>query len=374
MHSKVITGQDFRELFSLSVSILHLSQCIVSNFCPVSSVISPESNVDNIHIIAQVLPQPAIDTSDTKPAFEEVVEAIQTRRNSANLAYITLTHAVPPKFEMKDLPTSPPATPNVTQGRDDYFGQTIFTNAATVSTYHGHKSLLNSQAPPSPNTIVAPSSVHLCVLERYIPPTSPFEYADFFDSRSHSILVDRLAELSVRGGRLLLLYPTRTGAETFMSSYLNPVMDPFLREFIFLNNLYFQLGTTLGSMSAVSSMLEFDDMEDRLRGLCRAVSNKASFRGGPRSVFTVLHSSKGASAIDSKTWKEWFVNQEISRIKENLFEYAKMGGRMPPELNHHQLTPSVLARQVVEGIQDSSRISGGVPIELGIFVIERTRT
>lgn len=340
---------------------------------PVAGVAGPQANVENIHIIAQVLPQPALDTSQSKPAFEEVVEAIQARQNSDNVAYITLTHAVPPKFEMKDLPTSPPATPNVTQGRDDYFGQTIFTNAATVSAYHGHKSLLNSQAPPSPNTIVAPSSVHLCVLERYIPPTSPFEYGDFFDSRSHSILVDRLAELSVRGGRLLLLYPTKTGAETFMSSYLNPIMDPFLREFIFLNNLYFQLGTSLGTMSAVSRMLEFEEMNNRLHSLCRAISRKASFRGGPSSVFTVIYSGKGESTIDAKTWKEWYVNQEMARIKENLFEYANMGGRMPPELNHRQLTPSVLARQVVDGIQDSSRVSGGVPIELGLFVIERTK-
>jgi hypothetical protein len=273
---------------------------------------------------------------------------------------------------MKDLPTSPPATPNI-QRRDDYFGQTIFTNAATVSTYHGHKSLLNSQAPPSPNTIVAPSSIHLSVLERYIPPTSSFEYADFFDPRSHSILVDRLAELSVRGGRLLLLYPTKTGAETFMSDYLNPVLDPYLREFIFVNTLFFQLGTTLGTMSAVESMLEFETMEVKVQGLCRALSRKTSLRGGPSSMFTLVHSGKGESTIDNKTWKEWFVNQEMARIKENLFEYAKSGGRMPPDLNHYQLTPSVLARQVVNGIQDSTRVSGGVPIELGMFVIERSK-
>jgi hypothetical protein len=340
---------------------------------PVSRVVSAEAPIDNIRIIAQVLPQPAIDSSNAKAAFEEVVDAIQSQRNSDDVAYITLTHAVPPKFEMKDLPTSPPATPNITQGRDDYFGQTIFTNAATVSTYHGHKSLLNSQAPPSPNTIVAPSSIHLSVLERYIPPTSSFEYADFFDSRSHSILVDRLAELSVRSGRLLLLYPTKSGAETFMSAYLNPILDPFLREFIFLNNLFFQLGTTLGTMSAVGSMLDFENMEAKVQSLCRALSRKVSLRGGPSSVFSLVHSSKGASTVDGKTWKEWFVNQEMARIKENLFEYAKSGGRMPPELNHHQLTPSVLARHVVDGIQDSSRVSVGVPIELGMFVIERSR-
>jgi hypothetical protein len=340
---------------------------------PVSGVVGRETHGENIHIIAQVLPQPAIDTTRSKPAFEEAVEAIQAQQNTDEVAYITVTHAVPHKFELKDLPTSPPATPNLPQGRDDYFGQTIFTNAATVSTYHGHKSLLNQQAPASPNTIVAPSSIQICVLERYIPPTSSQEYLDFFDSRGHSILVDRLAELSVRGGRLLLLYPTKTGAETFMSSYLGPVMDPFLRNFIFLNNLYFQLGSTVGAMSAVSSMLEFDDMEARIRGLCRAISRKASLRGGPASNFSVIHSDRGTGTIDSTTWKEWFVHQELVRIKENLVDYHQNGGRMPPEVNHREITTSVLARQVVEGISDSSRESGGVPIELSMFVIERTK-
>ena len=212
------------------------------------------------------------------------------------------------------------------------------------------------------------------MLERYIPPTSAQEYGDFFDSRSHSILVDRLAELSVRGGRLLLLYPTKTGAETFMSSYLGPVLDPFLREFIFLNNLYFALGTTLGQMSAVSSMLEMEGMENRVRGLCRAISRKASLRGGPASTFTLIYSGRGGASIDGQTWKEWFVQQELLRIKENLVDYHKNGGRMPPEVNHREITTGVLARQVIDGISDSSRISGGVPIELGMFVIERTRS
>lgn len=301
------------------------------------------------------------------------MEAIQAQQSSDEIAYITMTHAVPPKFQLKDLPTSPPSTPNLAHGRDDYFGQTIFSTAATVSTYHGHKSLLNHQAPASPNTIVAPSTIQISVLERYIPPTSAQEYRDFFDSRSHSILVDRLAELSVSGGRLLLLYPTKTGGETFMDSYLGPVMDPFLREFIFLNNLYFQLGTTLGGMSAVSSMLEYEDMEHRIRSLCRSISTKGSLRGGPASHFSLIYSDRGTGAIDSKTWKEWYVQQELLRIKENLVEYHKNGGRMPPEVNHREITTGVLARQVVDGITDSSRVSGGVPIELGIFVIERSK-
>ena len=327
-----------------------------------------------MHVIAQVLPQPAIDTTRSKPAFEEVLEAIQAQRNSNDLSYVTITHAVPPKFEMKDLPTSPPATPNLSQGRDDYFGQTVFTNAATVSTYHGHKSLLNNHAPPSPNTIVAPASIQVCVLERYIPPTSAQEYGDFFDSRSHSILVDRLAELSANGGRLLLIYPTRRGAETFMTRYLNPVMEPFLREFIFLNNLYFQLGTTLGRMAAVSSMLEFEDMESRIRSLCRAISRKASLRGGPASNFSLVHSERGEATVVAKTWKEWYVQQELPRIKENMVEYQARGGRMPMEVNHRELTTGVLARMVADGISNSDRESGHVPIELGMFVIERTRT
>jgi hypothetical protein len=93
-----------------------------------------------------------------------------------------------------------------------------------------------------------------CISERHLLPISSFEYADFFHSRRLSMLIDRLAQLSVRGGHLLLLYSTKKRVETFMYSHLIPVMDRFLREFILLVNLFFQLGTML-RVSTVCLML-----------------------------------------------------------------------------------------------------------------------
>jgi hypothetical protein len=91
---------------------------------------------------------------------------------------------------------------------------------------------------------------------------------------------------------------TKTGAETFMSDHLNSVLNPFLREFISVNTLFFQLGTTLGTRSAVKSMLEFETMEVKVQGLCRALSRKTSLRGRASSVFTLLYSGEGKPMID----------------------------------------------------------------------------
>jgi hypothetical protein len=41
------------------------------------------------------------------------------------------------------------------------------------------------------------------------------------------------------------------------------VTDPFLREFIFLNDLDFQLGPPLGLMDTWQSVMEFEDMRSR---------------------------------------------------------------------------------------------------------------
>ena len=94
-----------------------------------------------------------------------------------------------------------------------------------------------------PLCIGAPSPTHIIIRVRGL-----------LRHTESSILVDRLAELSVRGGHLLLLCSTKTGVETFIFSHLNPTMDPFLREFIFLGNLFFQIGTMLG-VSTVCFML-----------------------------------------------------------------------------------------------------------------------
>merc|ERR1712000_476559 len=83
------------------------------------------------------------------------------------------------------------------------------------------------------NIIAAPSSIHVSVLERYIPPTTAQEVNDFFTLSRRSYLADRLLELSSNNGTLLLVYPTRRRGSTFANRYVGPVIEPFLRQLYF---------------------------------------------------------------------------------------------------------------------------------------------
>lgn len=324
-------------------------------------------------MVAQLLPLRMNGASSSKPVFESILETIQTKVTTTEPPYITITHAVPHMIAMDEVPTSPPATPNAAHLSEDYFDmQTIFSHAAVVPTYHSiANSLTVSSARPS-NPVVAPASIHVSVLERYIPPASTQEYMDFFSISSRSYLVDRLAELSADGGTLLLLYPTKTGAKTFASQYLGPILEPLLRQFVFYNNLYTDIASTLGHMGAVDGMLGFEQLKSKIRRLCNELSRRGLPRSGPRSTFTIVHSSIGEAILDGSTWRDAYIHQEQARMRKNLVDYQKMGGRMPEPVGHREITHGMLVRQVTDGLKASREGAGGKAVELGVFVIRRT--
>ena len=289
-----------------------------------------------------------------------------------NQPYINITHAVPPKFDLNSLPTSPPATPNLALTGDDYFSQSVFAHAAVVPSYHGQGSGINSSIPTSPNPVVPPSSVQVSILERYIPPVSTHEYNDFFSVHGHSVLVDRLSELSDHGGTLMLMYPTKTGAESFTSHYLGPVLDPILLRIVNLNSLYYDLAGDIGRLTAVPSLKGFDAMKNKVQALCRSINSRASTGSGPRSTFQLIHSSKGACVLDQVTWRDWFVQQEQQRIKDVLNSYWQRAQRLPMDKD---VTAMTIARQIIDGVRVMPTRQGlgeGEGIEIGLFIIRRT--
>ncbi|KAL2431403.1 hypothetical protein ABEF95_007843 [Exophiala dermatitidis] len=334
------------------------------------SALGDESSQPQLQMVVQALPSQA-KSSTTRPVFEKVVEEVQGR--STYPPYITITHAVSQVISMDEVPASPPATPNTNySSSDDYFqDQTVFTHAAAVPAYHSQTQLSTASGSRSTNIIAAPSSIHMSILERYLPPTTAQEVNDFFTLSKRSYLADRLLELSANNGSLLLVYPTKLGGSTFANKYIGPVIEPFLRQFILLNSLYMELAIQLGRMAGVAGMKSFEEMRQLLEAMCRELGQRAPSRGLP-SRYDVVHAETAEVVLDRALWKEWFVEQEQPRLRQNLVDYHKSGGRMPARRGQIEITPGMLAREVVDGIRHSREPAGEAGIEIGVFVIRRT--
>jgi hypothetical protein len=321
-------------------------------------------------VVAHVLPLPAEDTSPHHAVFEATIRAIQERHDPANQPYITITHAVPQKFDLNSLPTSPPATPNIVREGGDYFNQYTFAHAAVVPAYHAATRGLGASTNASPNQIVPPRSVQVALLERYIPPSSIEEYNDLFSIYGRSALVDRLSELSVDGGTLLFICPTRTGAATFSHSYLSPILTPILLQIVNLNRLVWNLAEDIGRMAVIPIMNEFDIMKTKVTTLCNNMSERPST--GTRSRFELVYGSIGDVPLDQATWREWYIEQEKGRIREVLKSYWRQGRRLPGD---SEVTDATIARAIIDGLHKGVRdvrSTSGEGVEVGVFVIKRS--
>ena len=325
---------------------------------------------EQIQMVVQALPSQT-RTPNAKPVFQEITEILQAQ--SQNPPYITIVHAVPQDVAMEQVPASPPSTPNQINTTDSYFdNQTIFTHAAPVPNYHPVSKSSNPINLRPTGIITAPSSIHVATLERYIPPTTGREVSDFFSvTQRKSYLCDRLAELSSQNGTLLLVYPTSTGAQTFAKKYVGPVIDPLLRRFCGLNDMSTNAAERLGKMAALQNMMAYETMSSRLATLCHELTSRAPAGRGPSSSYSVIHQEKTEVVLERSTWIEWFVEQETERMKQDLVNYQKDGGKMPSR-RLDSATPYSLAREVIQDIRKSTDVAGGVGIELGVFVIRRS--
>lgn len=351
----------------------------------VSSLASSNPRGDAVKIVSQTLPYPrpsdqAVSLPRNDSIFYSIVRAVHDHLQPGQSPYINVTHAVPEQFSLSDLPHSPPSTPRSPTAADELFNATVFSSAAVVGAYHDYRGPIQRQVSHAPMPIVPPHSVHISVLERYLPPPSAQEYRDVFCATRPSFLVDRLSELSPDGGSLLFVYPTKKGASTFKSQYLGPLLDPLLRQLVVVNGLSADVGRYLGKMSTVSMMDDFATMKANLVALCEDLSSSSS-------QFQIVDAGKSSARLDRDLWVEWYIHQEKARIKEVLNLYSQNSRRLPVNkalttgvanslMPDKEVTSSMLLGEIFEGIRKRRYGEDNEPrdgVELGVFVIRRTR-
>lgn len=340
-----------------------------------ASLLESNTNLDPVRLISQTLPYPRAANQNVRlptdnSVFCHIIENIQDQVRPERPPYIHVMHAVPEDFNMSNLPTSPPSTPGHMIDMDSYFDSTVFASASPVPAYHE----VHGPARPVnwPHPIVPPDSIHVSVLERYIPPSTQCEYRDLFRYGRPSVLTDRLLELSPLGGCLLFIYPTRVGATMFKSQYLGPILDPLLRQLVVVNGFSADVSRELGRMEAVNAMDDFETMKSNLENLCQKLSK-------PATKFTIVEAGKGRAPLDRQLWTEWYIQQERPRMKSLLSRsWQTSGGRhtptlSSPETGSGQLSSAMLLSEIIEGMKRRQyETSPKGDIELGVFVIRRS--
>ena len=332
---------------------------------------------DSLKILSHALPV----TSTSGHVFTKVISAINVSTPASPitpLTWINVFHAIPGRFNLADVPTSPPTTPGPAVGGDDYFTQKIFDSAVSISDYQDDVTSL----PRSPRPIVPPSSIDVSIVERYIPPCSSNEFSEMFDPNGSSILVDRLVELSPKNGSLLFIYPTRTGAQTFMREYLGPILDPLLRAMVVVHGVSSDLCMSLGNMTAVQHLLEYESLQHRISALRARLTqrNTATRRfHGRRPMFTLSYASKQFVKLQRGIWaQEWWTKQEKTRLKDtinNHYRESQTRRTSMSEFSHQPASPTVVLQELLDGVNGKptqEQVVNDSAIEVGVFVITRS--
>ncbi len=332
-----------------------------------SAVASAKGTSNVLNVLCHTQPCPlSEDVKNVPTAFIPIITALQSNVESNNERYIEVTHVVPRKFDMARLPTSPVGTPSQSEA-GDYFSMMVYSKAVIAVDHH---SASNNSYPSSPHPVVAPSSVGVSILERFIPPTTTAEYIDLFSTDGPSILVDRLYELSPDGGSLIFIYPTANGATTFTSKYLGPLLDPLLRTMVGVHGLSADLGADVGKMPVVDHMLSYDNMARKLGILLRKLSRSGSLgRSVPK--YTFVQSCRENVHIDRMAWASWWIHQEAPRIREVMNRYFQRAVRLP----QRDITAGTLVREILDGVESRAYAEYDAEregIEVGIFILKRT--
>lgn len=327
-----------------------------------------------LRVLSHALPSP----SPEGHIYSKVIEAIHGSTPASPTIWINVFHAIQGRFNLADLPTSPPATPGPPIGGDDYFTQKVFDSAVPISDYQEDLSSL----PRSPRPVVPPSSINISIVERYIPPTSANEFRDMFNPNGPSILVDRLVELSPNNGSLVFVYPTKAGADRFLREYLGPILDPILRTIQVTNGLSSDLGRTLGTMAAASQLSDYDQMLRSMTRLCTTLTQRSSSMErfhGRRTTFSLAHASKEEVVVKREVWaKDWWAKQEKQRIRAAMTKYTQEAQKKSSNEHVERApTPTELVQQLLREVAERPYVPGQDPeksgrgIEVSVFVIKR---
>lgn len=239
-----------------------------------------------------------------------------------------------------------------------------------------HSQAMMNAVPSSPRPVVPPSSVNVSLLERFIPPSTAKEYLDLFAQDQPSELVNRLHELSPRNGSLIFIYPTGTGASTFDTTYLGPLIHPLLRAMCSVHGLSMDLGSQVGRIAAVDQMVSFERMTQKLNTLLRRLgrgTSTAMHRPGPNPKYTLMWKSTQVIQLERKVWTEWWAQQESGRIRNSVERYLSKGIMMPIGKD---VTAATLVQEVLDGVRSTRSYAeydeAREGIEVGVFVIKRT--
>lgn len=318
-----------------------------------------------IKVLSHALPTPSMDGH----VFPTIIHSLQDETPTSPMCWINVFHALPGKFNLADLPRSPPSTPGPPVGGDDYFTSKTFDTAVRVCDYNSSLASL----PQSPSPIVPPSSVDVSIVERYIPPSSLNEFSEMFNVKGPSILVDRLVELSPDNGTLIFIYPTKKGAKTFTTDYLGPVLEPLLRTIVVVNGFSADMGSSAGKMVAAAALPDHDVMRLRIQNLCATLSQTS-----PRmekfhrkqATFSVIYAAKEEVKLDRAVWAEsWWCKQEKPRLRETVNRYFRKANRASEEK-----TPPMIIQELLDGVA-SNPYRNGEPtsaIEISAFIIKRS--
>jgi len=326
----------------------------------------------SLRVLSHALPSP----STTGHIYRNIIDAVHNSTPISPTVWINVFHAITGRFNLADLPTSPPSTPGPPIGGDDYFTQKEFASAVPISDYQEDLSSL----PRSPRPVVPPSTIDVSVVERYIPPSSPNEFATMFNITGPSILVDRLVELSPNNGSLAFIYPTKTGAHTFMREYLGPILDPLLRSMCVIHGLSSDLSRNLGNMSAIDRLSEHEELEHQMARLCATLTQRSTSiqrLHGRRAHFSLEYAAKKEVPLSREAWaRDWWTKQEKPRVRDVVTRYAREAQKKSSnEYVDRPATPAELIQQLLDGVSKKPYQSGQEPvrgIEVSIFVIKRS--
>lgn len=181
------------------------------------------------------------------------------------------------------------------------------------------------------------------------------------------MLYDRLLELSTNDGILLFIYPTKTGAKTFMQQYLGPILDPLLRTMTVVHDLHSELGKNLGQMASVNYLDEYSRLESQVRKFCNAMTERQA-----NTDYNVIYSAKEEVPLMRSAWADdWWIKQEKPRIRDLISSYFSKTKKLPSS----EYTSAAMIEEVIKGVSERDYYDGEPTkgVELGIFIVKKTR-
>lgn len=343
----------------------------------------------------------------TGHCFPAIIKEVNNLLSPQKTTWISHWHAVSGRYNLAELPTTPPTTPGAPGLGDDYFTTRVFDSAVTVPDYQRAAHLQMSRDPhllrglpattTQPRPAVPPSSVHLSITERYIPPTSASEFVDLFNPTSgRSLLADRLSELADDSGLLVFIYPTKQGGMTFQKEYLGAVLDPLLRRMMIVNDLAVQTCQEIGSMRAVDTLPTFDDMKARVELFCETLNEPTLITDltglSDKAVkYQLVDASRKQLNMTPEIWTTWWTAQEKPRLRKVFEDYIRLNpgrGRSSSGLDNIPVASRARFRDassvdggsmsyivdVIEGLKKGAMEKASQPrnpIEVGLFVIRK---